>query len=189
MISLDKKNFELNFPTILSDNVAGGQLATQFLIDEGHTRIAYLFGHPLHPQSVRNRYIGYLSALNTSGLDFHTSSVDITATNEHLLTYVTDNKVTALVCENDLVAIEAMRTLKQAGYQIPDDFSIIGFDNIQATQFVEPPLTTIAQDFKQIGEIAGKTLIEWIEDNHVPTDIKVPVTFVQRQSTKQINGL
>lgn len=189
VISLDKKNFELNFPTILSDNVAGGQLATQFLIDEGHTRIAYLFGHPLHPQSVRNRYIGYLSALNTSGLDFHTSSVDMTATNEHLLTYVTDNKVTALVCENDLVAIEAMRTLKQAGYQIPDDFSIIGFDNIQATQFVEPPLTTIAQDFKQIGEIAGKTLIEWIEDNHVPTDIKVPVTFVQRQSTKQINGL
>jgi DNA-binding LacI/PurR family transcriptional regulator len=47
-------------------------------------------------------------------------------------------------------------------------------------------LTTIAQDFKQIGEIAGKTLIEWIENNQMPTDIKVPVTFVQRQSTKQI---
>jgi DNA-binding LacI/PurR family transcriptional regulator len=79
-----------------------------------------------------------------------------------------------------------MRTLKQAGYTIPNDVSVIGFDDIQASQFVEPPLTTIAQDFKQIGEIAGKTLIEWIENNQMPTDIKVPVTFVQRQSTKQI---
>jgi DNA-binding LacI/PurR family transcriptional regulator len=186
VISLDKKNFELNFPTILSVNMAGGQLATQSLIEDGHTRIAYLFGRSLHPQSVRNRYIGYLKALHGANLTFHTSSIDITATNEHLLTYVIDNQVTALVCENDLVAIEAMRTLKQAGYTIPNDVSVIGFDDIQASQFVEPPLTTIAQDFKQIGEIAGKTLIEWIENNQMPTDIKVPVTFVQRQSTKQI---
>ncbi|KAF1302107.1 substrate-binding domain-containing protein [Enterococcus saccharolyticus] len=187
VISLDKKNFELDFPTIVSDNLAGGQLATQHLIDEGHQRIGYLFNHATHhPQSVKNRYIGYLQALNQADLAFHTSAIDSLATQSHVIQYVKNNQLTALVCENDIVAIEAMRTLKQAGYDLPKDLSIIGFDDIQAAQFIEPPLTTIAQDFKQIGELAGKTLLTWIEQQEVPTDIKVPVTFIQRQSTKQI---
>lgn len=187
VISLDKKNFELDFPTIVSDNLAGGQLATQHLIDEGHQRIGYLFNNAAHhPQSVKNRYIGYLQALNQANLAFHTSAVDSLATQSHVIQYVKTNQLTALVCENDIVAIEAMRTLKQAGYDLPKDLSIIGFDDIQAAQFIEPPLTTIAQDFKQIGELAGKTLLAWIEQQEVPTDIKVPVTFIQRQSTKQI---
>ncbi len=183
VISLDKKNFELDFPTILSDNLAGGKLATEFLIAQGHTRIAYLFGHSLHPQSVRNRYIGYLTALDAAGLDFHTPSADNIATSENLFAYLTEHQVTAFVCENDLLAIETMRILKQAGCNIPQDISLVGFDDIQAAALVDPPLTTIAQDFQQIGAIAGKTLIDWIENNQVPNDIKVPVTLVERHST------
>uniref|UniRef100_UPI00403F171A GntR family transcriptional regulator n=1 Tax=Candidatus Enterococcus willemsii TaxID=1857215 RepID=UPI00403F171A len=187
VISLDKKNFELDFPTIVSDNLAGGQLATQHLIDEGHQQIGYLFNHATHhPQSVKNRYIGYLQALNQANLTFHTSAVDSLATQSHVIQYVKNNQLTALVCENDIVAIEAMRTLKQAGYDLPKDISIVGFDDIQAAQFIEPPLTTIAQDFKQIGELAAKTLLTWIEQQEVPNDIKVPVTLIHRQSTKQI---
>ena len=76
-----------------------------------------------------------------------------------------------------------MRILKQAGCNIPQDISLVGFDDIQAAALVDPPLTTIAQDFQQIGAIAGKTLIDWIENNQVPNDIKVPVTLVERHST------
>lgn len=185
VIVLDKKHFELNFPTILSDNVDGGFLATQQLIAEGHERIAYLFGNTTHPQSVKNRYVGYLRALNQANVSFHTSSGDEKATNHDLIDYLTENKVTGIVCENDLVAIEAMRILKQNDYQVPQDFSIIGFDDIQASRLVDPPLTTIAQDFTLIGAIAGETLITWLKTNKMPQDKKVPVRLIKRQSTKE----
>lgn len=187
VIVLDKKHFELNFPTILSDNVNGGFLATQQLIAQGHERIAYLFGNTTHPQSVKNRYVGYLHALNQADIAFHTSSGDEKATNNDLIEYLTENNITGIVCENDLVAIEAMRILKQHHYHVPDDFSIIGFDNIQASQFVDPPLTTIAQDFTLIGAIAGETLITWLKTKKMPQDQKVPVRLITRQSTKERN--
>lgn len=187
VIVLDKKHFELNFPTILSDNVNGGFLATQQLINQGHERIAYLFGNTTHPQSVKNRYVGYLYALNQADIAFHTSSGDEKATNNDLIEYLTENNITGIVCENDLVAIEAMRILKQHHYHVPDDFSIIGFDNIQASQFVDPPLTTIAQDFTLIGAIAGETLITWLKTKKMPQDQKVPVRLITRQSTKERN--
>lgn len=187
VIVLDKKHFELNFPTILSDNVNGGFLATQQLIAQGHERIAYLFGNTTHPQSVKNRYVGYLHALNQADIAFHTSSGDEKATNHDLIEYLTENNITGIVCENDLVAIEAMRILKQHHYHVPDDFSIIGFDNIQASQFVDPPLTTIAQDFTLIGAIAGETLITWLKTKKMPQDQKVPVRLITRQSTKERN--
>lgn len=187
VIVLDKKHFELNFPTILSDNVDGGFLATQQLIAEGHERIAYLFGNVTHPQSVKNRYVGYLRALNQANVTFHTSSGDEKATNHDLIDYLTTNKVTGIVCENDLVAIEAMRILKQHHYHVPNDFSIIGFDDIQASRLVDPPLTTIAQDFTLIGAIAGETLITWLKTKKMPQDKKVPVHLIKRQSTKERN--
>lgn len=184
-IVLDKKLFEFNFPTILSDNVDGGLIATQQLINEGHQRIAYLFGSVAHPQSVRNRYVGYLRALKLSSLLFHTSPDDEKATPNDLIEYITEHQVTGIVCENDLVAIEAMRVLKLHNYRVPEDLSIIGFDDIQAAQLVDPPLTTIAQDFTRIGALAGKTLISWLETGQMPQDVNVPVRLIKRQSTKE----
>lgn len=185
VIVLDKKHFELDFPTVLSDNVNGGFLATQALVEAGHERIAYLFGNAMHPQSVKNRYVGYLKALKQANISFHTSASDEQATNNDLINYLVKHAISAIVCENDLVAIEAMRILKQNNYRVPDDFSIIGFDDIQAAALIDPPLTTIAQNFKKIGEIAAETLILWLKTKKMPTDIKVPVKLIKRQSTKE----
>ncbi|MDH6365179.1 GntR family transcriptional regulator of arabinose operon [Enterococcus sp. PF1-24] len=185
VVVLDKKIFELSFPTVLSANLEGSALATRSLIEEGHQKIAYLFGNQKHPQSVRQRYLGYLNALNQEKLPFHTLLDDELATNATLLEYIEKHQVTAFVCENDLVAIQAMKQLKEHNYQIPEDFSIIGFDDIQAASLVEPPLTTIAQNFAKLGEVAGKLLIDWIENNQIPEDIKIPVDLIQRKSTKE----
>ncbi|WP_206853858.1 GntR family transcriptional regulator [Candidatus Enterococcus mangumiae] len=187
VIILDKKIYELPFPTVLSDNFQGGSLATQQLIKEGHKRIAYLFGDTTHPQSVRQRYLGYLEALNLGKLSFHTTLNAQELTEDMLDTYI-QQQVTAFVCENDLVAIQTMNQLKKKGYQIPNDFSVIGFDDIQAAALVDPPLTTVAQDFKQLGELAGNALIEWLATKELPKDIKYPVTLIQRQSTKEIKN-
>ncbi|MBF8808581.1 MAG: substrate-binding domain-containing protein [Enterococcus lacertideformus] len=186
VVILDKKIYELPFPTVLSDNFQGGSLATSQLISKGHKNIAYLFGEQVHPQSVRQRYLGYLEALGKANLSFHTS-LDAQGTSlETLLSYINESQVTAFVCENDLVAIQTMNHLKQQGYRIPDDFSIIGFDDIQAAALVDPPLTTIAQDFYQLGKIAGNTLITWLTTKEIPSDISHPVSFIKRNSIKEI---
>lgn len=186
VVILDKKIYELPFPTVLSDNFQSGSLATEHLIKEGHQKIAYLFGEQTHPQSVRQRYLGYLEALNKARLPFHTPLDDKSATIDTLMNYVNDHKVTAFVCENDLVAIQTMNYLKQHGYDIPNDFSVIGFDDIQAAALVDPPLTTVAQDFHKLGEIAGRSLIEWLQTKEIPADSSYPVSFIKRHSTKEM---
>ena len=71
---------------------------------------------------------------------------------------------------------------------IPADISLVGFDNIQAAAFVDPPLTTISQDFKAIGESAGKALLNWIKTKQKPNSQKIPVTLFVRESTKEITA-
>ncbi|KAF1296662.1 GntR family transcriptional regulator [Enterococcus sp. JM4C] len=186
VIILDKKIYDLPFPTVLSDNFEGGSLATTRLIDDGHKRIAYLFGGEIHPQSARQRYLGYIDSLSKANLDFHTQLDELLLIDSNLSIYLETNEITGLVCENDLVAIQAMRVLRQAGKEVPASFSVIGFDDIQAAALVDPPLTTIAQDFKKLGEIAGTLLLEWIESGTRPSDQKVPVRYIKRQSTKEI---
>lgn len=188
VVLLDKKIYDLPFPAVISENSGGGFSATQFLIQQGHKRIGYLFsGQEVHPQSVRQRYLGYIQAIKESELNFLTPLDDKQATNAFLIDYITEHRVTALVCENDLTAITAMNQLKEAGFSIPKDFSIIGFDNLQAAGLVDPPLTTVAQNFKLLGETAGRYLINWIENNEIPEDTKIPVSLIKRHSTKELN--
>lgn len=187
VILLDKKIYDLPFPVVISDNIGGGYAATKFLIHQGHERIAYLFGEEIHPQSVRQRYLGYIQAIKEAKLSFHTPIDEKRANNQSLLEYVKDQHITALVCENDITAIMSMKLLKEAGYAIPEDISVIGFDDIQAASLIDPPLTTIAQNFKKLGQIAGGHLIQWIEKNERPSDVQIPVNLIERQSTKEIS--
>lgn len=187
VILLDKKMYDLPFPAVISENASGGFAATQLLIQQGHTKIGYLFSQHHHPQSVRQRYLGYIQAIKGSKLDFLTPIDEKKAVNDSLIDYVTEHKITGLVCENDLTAITAMNLLKEAGFSIPNDFSIIGFDNLQASSLVVPALTTVAQNFKLLGETAGQSLIDWIENKQIPQDSKIPITLIKRHSTKEIN--
>ena len=186
VILLDKKIYDVAFPTVSSDNREGGFLATELLIQQHHQQIAYLFGDLGHrPQSVRQRYLGYLQALDQAGLAFHSRLEAGMTVSEELPAYLAEHGITALVCENDLTAIAAARLLKKHGLQVPDDVSIIGFDDIQAARFVEPPLTTIAQNFDQLGQQAGEAMLQWLAGTQ-PTDTSLPVSLIIRQSTKEL---
>lgn len=186
VIILDKKIHDLPYPTVQSDNFSGGEMATKSLIAQGHQRIAYIFGEPTLPQSVRQRYLGYLHATKEHKLAFHTTITDKQAflTNK-VMTYLIENRITGVVCENDLVGISLINQAKQANIDIPTKLSVIGFDNIQAAALVNPPLTTIAQDFEEMGKLAGEMLINWIEKQIVPTDQQIPVQQIIRNSTKE----
>ncbi|WP_312497408.1 LacI family DNA-binding transcriptional regulator [Enterococcus sp.] len=192
VVTLDKQLHDFAFPAILPDNFEGGQLAAAHLLSLGHQRIAYIFGSRHHPQSVRKRYLGYVETMQRS-VDFLTKLDDGRAVLTEAVTYIQDQQITAAVCENDLVAIELMRHIRQHP-QIPADFSIIGFDNIQAAALVDPALTTIGQNFAEMGRLAGLKVIEQInqstdaarEKNHVsiePAAQLVAVSLIIREST------
>jgi GntR family transcriptional regulator of arabinose operon len=196
VVTLDKTLHEFAFPAVLADNFEGGQLATEHLLALGHQRIGYIFGDQHHPQSVRQRYLGYVDQLQSNQAPFRTKLDDSQALLASAVAYIQENQLTAAVCENDLIAIELIRQLRQVGYQIPTDFSVIGFDDIQAAALVDPPLTTVKQNFAELGRLAGIKLIELIQKNSTknPTskekaseseNQKVAVSLVIRDSTNK----
>lgn len=182
---LDKRFYELKAPAILSDNFSGGKAATAHLALKGHEKIAFIFGEPNHPQSVRQRYLGYLSALKEANLGFH-SSLDDFAIGDGLIKLLTAEHITGLVCENDLTAIEMMRLIRRQGLSIPEDFSVVGFDDIQAAALVDPPLTTISQDFNSLGRLAGETLLDCIAGAETADESTLPVKLMERASVKHL---
>ena len=101
---------------------------------------------------------------------------------------VMEQGITGIVAENDLIAIEIMQIAKELGLSIPDDFSIVGFDNIHLSSFVEPKLTTISQDFEQMGYQAAQNLVAIMENpqKQPRENVVVPVELIERQTVKRL---
>lgn len=186
VVLLDKQIYDFQFPCVSSDNFNGGEQATQALLELGHQRIAFLVSNENHhPHTTRNRYLGYIKCLKEHQNPFHTTLDNALYTEDSVLDLVYEKQVTGLVCENDLVALQAMKTLQDNHFSIPTDLSIIGFDDIQAASLSNPPLTTVAQDFFHMGQIAGKLLLDWIQTGQRPDDAKIPVHLVKRKTLKE----
>lgn len=187
VVLLDKQIYDLGFPCVSSYNFNGGEQAAQALLNLGHKRIAFVASNDTHhPQTTRNRYLGYVKVLKEQGIKFHTTLDDSLYTESSVLELIHNEKVTGLICENDLVALQTMKTLQDNHFSVPNDISIIGFDDIQAASLSNPPLTTIAQDFIGMGRIAGELLLDWIKSGQTPKDVKVPINLIKRKTTEEL---
>lgn len=155
--------------SVATDNVHGGCLATEYLIELGHRRIGYLGGSP-EVSSNRDRLRGYRQALKAHGIRYDPQLV--TKGNgrmeggqrgvEQLLSL--SEPPTAVFCYNDMTAIGALRALREAKLQVPQDMSVIGFDDIALAAYVEPPLTTIAQAKHEMGQLAMRMLLQLLSE-------------------------
>lgn len=151
--------------SVSHDDVAGGLALTRHLIELGHRRIAYL-GHSRTGRITQDRLEGYKQALNRAGLTYHpeyvaagpngTAEGGASGMNK-LLTV--DDRPTAVVCFNDIMAIGAMHALHQAGLNVPQDCSVTGFDNIPLSQYINPPLTTFHQPRYELGTEAAEMML------------------------------
>ena len=185
VVVLDKKIESIPFPFITSDNMQGGYLATQHLINHGHKKIIFYTTQNLERSStIRERYLGFLKAIHQANLEYHDSKVvNPDEDNSSFIHQMKEEQITGLIVENDINAIHLMKEIKRCGYQIPKDFSIIGFDNIQAAELVDPGLSTIAQSFEEIGYQAAKQLIQLIDSNQDIHSVVVPIEMMIREST------
>ncbi|MCX7904041.1 MAG: LacI family transcriptional regulator [Caloramator sp.] len=170
------------------DNVKGAFLATEYLIKLGHKKIAMINGHKDAFVSYE-RLDGYFLALNRYGLKIQQDLVvyaDFTDQGaakavEELIRKHKD--ITAIFCASDLMAIGAMNALNNLGYSIPEDISIVGFDDLYLAQISKPKLTTIRQDTFSIGESAANILINLISGQRIGRVVIQPELIV-RDSTK-----
>jgi DNA-binding LacI/PurR family transcriptional regulator len=139
--------------TVGVDQVAGAELGTRHLVELGHTEIVHVAG----PQSwteARARLAGYQQAMYAAGLrpSPHVDG-DWTARCGFEVGQELGRRgeVTAVFCANDHMALGVLRALSEAGIRVPDDISVVGFDDIPESEYLIPPLTTVRQDFAELG--------------------------------------
>ena len=174
--------------TVGSDNFGAGRLAGEHLLAQGRTRIAFLGQADEHYPEFADRYRGLNAALTAAKhsvdpalqCDALSSEGDGRAGVQTLL--AAGRQFDAIFAASDLIAIGAMRALTEQGQRVPQDVAVIGFDDIPAASLTSPPLTTIAQDLNQAGELLVETLLAAIEDHPTPNR-SLPARLMVRGST------
>lgn len=156
------------------DNVDGGLQATQHLIELGHKKIAMIQGVAQHSDAM-DRLAGYKQALASAGIEYNpqlvlegefTAESGVTAV-ETL--YERGQEFTAIFAANDTTAFGARLALHRRGIRVPEEVSIVGFDDQLEAAFATPPLTTVKQQAREMGEQAARGLLEVIQGNPVPS--------------------
>jgi LacI family transcriptional regulator len=176
--------FSLNF-----DNFSGARLATEHLLNLGHRRIAFIAGDPAHPDAVE-RQRGYRAALEAAGVTFSTALVapgqfqedSGRLAMERLLD--TRQRFTAVFAANDQMAFGAALALHKRGLRVPDDVSLVGFDDLAASGYAIPPLTTVHQPGYELGLIAARAMMQLLAGSK--PDVAVPVPrLIARESSRR----
>jgi len=179
---------KLAVPSVHIDNTKAAAEAMDHLYRLGHRRIAAITG-PLASPLSRDRLKGVKAQARAQGAedsllvvqgDFTIASGAAMA--DQLL--IRKDAPTAVFCFNDGMAIGVLQSAKRRGYNVPDDLSIVGFDDIQFARYTDPPLTTVAQPMREIGDGTVRLLIGILEGNEIaPVSITLPHTLMVRSST------
>jgi LacI family transcriptional regulator len=175
---------------IAIDELAGGRMATQHLLDLGHRQIAMLKHAPTSALSSQ-RLVGYAQALEAAGIPFDPKLV-LECEGNHRGGELAMRALlklrrppTAVFAHNDVLAIGAYHAIREAGLSIPEDISVIGYDDITSAAYLAPPLTTVHSPKAEMGALAGETLLRLIAQpvQAAPSMITLAVRLVVRGST------
>ncbi|MDD5424073.1 MAG: GntR family transcriptional regulator [Candidatus Omnitrophica bacterium] len=176
--------------SVVTDNTKGTSEMIKYLADLGHEHIGFL-GATLEHGSFMERFEGYKAALKKNHLEF---KEDFVQTGLLWNGYGMMEKMfrlpkmpTAIFACNDLMAVRAMAAIQDKGMKVPDDMSIAGFDDIDMSQQIHPPLTTVRVQKEEMGKAGVKRLIQRIKNsNKRPEKIVVPTELVVRKSCKAL---
>ena len=188
VVAIDPHTGSTGASTIEADNVAGAREATQHLIELGHRRIAHVRGR-VDLASASRREQGYRDALEAAGIPFDPALVRVggyrasetTEAARELLGM--PDRPTAVFAANDLSAIRVMEVANELGLRVPDDLSVVGFDNVPEAANSSPPLTTSAQPLHQMGAEAVRLLLALLDGNGAEEHLVLPTRLVMRSST------
>jgi DNA-binding LacI/PurR family transcriptional regulator len=181
-----------NLDSVVIDNSRGAWTAVRYLRNMGHTDIGYLHSRT----EIRNfleRKDGYIQAMryfNTSDIDPRHTIIEVGSTMESayedMNRYLDGNPYlpTAYFADNDLIAMSCIRALKDHGIRVPEDISVIGFDDVSTAAIADPPLTTMAVPKTNMGGLAVRRLVEHVKGETGGEVVRISVLpeIVQRES-------
>lgn len=183
-----------NFPSIHIDNIAAAKEATTYLQSLGHERIAFIYGED-SSLLTKDREFGYRAGMKTAKIKVQEGWVleggmtieGARKATRELLNH--PHPPTAIFCANDEMALGAVHEIKANGLKVPDDISVMGFDDIRYAEVAEPPLTTIFQPAEEIGERTLYRLAKAIDGNGDDTEPEiVPHKLIIRRSTAKVKA-
>jgi DNA-binding LacI/PurR family transcriptional regulator len=171
--------------SVIGDNVTGGRLAAEHLLQQGKSRIAFLGGYENHEVDSRRR--GYQAALRAAGIEpdpalavnTHWTEETGRAAMEELL--ARDPELDGVFACSDVLAIAAIDVLRERRVGVPEDVGVVGYDDIAVARFCNPPLTTIRQNGPLAGRLLAEHLVQHLHTGLV-TNVSIPAELVVRES-------
>ncbi len=189
IVLVDSLFEDMNFDMVSIDNTDSSFNATEYLIKSGHTRIGYLKSNIVIKNFVYREY-GYRRAMNVQGLKLNpqltillTPSMD--GSYKDMKEYLSSKPElpTAFLADNDNIALGACKALQENGYRIPEDISVIGFDDMPFCEIASPPLTTVRVFKQEMGAEAVRRLVQVIRSgNKIKIKTQISTEFIIRES-------
>lgn len=191
-VCVDFYRLDKGFDYFISDNFRGMCMATQCLIDAGHTDIGFV-GNPQATTSIMDRYMGYLRALKKNGIKYNENRLYLDRSSENdggLEVELNINDLpTAFACNCDMVAFLTIEKLNKMGLKVPEDISIASFDNYYYKKNDDIRLTTYENDTKALAQVSVNTLMKRIEKNKKPEGVRIiHGKIIEGNSIKDIRG-
>ncbi len=177
------------FPSVSFDNYKAARTAVEHLVSLGHRRIGLICGRTDVNDRARDRRRGYEAVLRKYGIDVDArliferdfEFVEGRAAMNRLLSI--DPRPTAAFCANDIQAIGALYECRESGIRVPEDLSIIGFDDLPIAQYTWPQLTTIRVPASEMGRRAAESLLTALKTGQPPLSVELPTDLIIRGST------
>ena len=193
VLLLDYWSFDMDFNGVIINNADSVRMAINYLYNRGHRKIGYLKGK-FRILGFEQRQSGYHSALREHGSEYlpeFTVELNTTMNGAYkdMLEYLEQKPAlpTAFFADNDVIALGAMKALQEKGYKIPEDVSVIGFDDLPFCEISSPRLTSLRVPKQEMGRLAVRKMLDMIkEEDNVRTKIQVCTEFIERDSVKNM---
>lgn len=193
-LMLDYWNHDMSFAGVFINNADAARMAGEYLINKGHREIGYLKGE-YRLKAFGSRAVGLQIALQKHGLELKTEyvvklPVTMDEAYQEMRKYLKRNPKlpTAFFADNDNLALGAMQALKECGYKIPEDVSMIGFDDLPFCEIAVPRLTSLRVPKQELGRLAVREIVEMIQGkNATKTKIQICTEFIERDSVYDLN--
>jgi LacI family transcriptional regulator len=187
-VVIDPRRTDAPLPRVTVDNYGGARQAAEHLLELGHTRIAYIKGIA-DLESSELRYKGFHDALRLAGVDLDERLVaesDFTYTQGFRIAsaLIAEHRPTALMAGGDLIALGAVDAARACGLRIPDDLSVVGFDDLPQAAQTFPALTTVRQPLHDMGRLGTRMLLSLIDDRPLLMEnMQMPTELIVRGTT------
>lgn len=193
IVLIDSYTNDHYYHNVRIDDAYGSYLATKHMLENGHREIAFFAGQLKENGVMKKRMVGYRQALEEFDIAFKEELVfedqidyesGIALARKLLSSGV---KATGIIAAADILAIGAMKGLYDAGCRVPDDYSIIGFDDLEISKYLTPGLTTVKQQISLKGQRAVELLLNHIDDPNLPKqEVILPLELVERGSVRKL---